>query len=301
MTSLQYRLNSVDIWEENLKTQALDSKQKEAREYQTEWSGIFFKVRKVLYQKRSAFQKIEIIENDFFGRVLFLDGLVQTTEKDEFFYHEMLVHPALACHPHPDNVLIIGGGDGGALREVLKHPVKKAWLVEIDEQVIKACEKYFPWLDKSLSDPRAELAIADGFEFIQRTTEKFDVVIVDSSDPVGPSAILHAKDFYQKLKKILKPDGIIAAQAGSQLLHLKEQAQKARYLKKMFHCARFYFGPVPTYPVGTWCYHFLSDKIDPLRVKKLRLVPGLKYYNQGIHYASFIEPAFFEQATKGSR
>lgn len=281
-----------------MKAQALDPKRKEAREYQTPSSGIFFKAKKVLFQKRSAFQKIEIIENDFYGRVLFLDGLVQTTEKDEFFYHEMLVHPALSCHPHPERVMIIGGGDGGALREVLKHPVKKAWLVEIDEEVIKACEKYFPWLEKALSDSRAELAIADGFQFIQQTTEKFDVIIVDSSDPVGPSAVLHAKDFYQKLKKVLKPEGIIAAQAGSQLLHLKEHSNKVRYLKKMFRWARFYFGPVPTYPVGTWCYNFLSDKIDPLKVEKLRLVPGLKYYNQSIHYASFIAPNFFEEALK---
>ncbi|MGB9893738.1 MAG: spermidine synthase, partial [Candidatus Saccharicenans sp.] len=141
-----------------MKAKALSSDRKEAKEYQTDSSGIFFKVKKVLYEKKSAFQKIEIIENDFYGRVLFLDGLVQTTERDEFFYHEMLVHPALACHPRPEKVLIIGGGDGGALREVLRHPVKKAWLVEIDQEVIRACQKYFPWLDKALSDPRAELA-----------------------------------------------------------------------------------------------------------------------------------------------
>jgi spermidine synthase len=281
-----------------VKVQALDSKRKEAREYQTPSSGVFFKAKKLLYEKKSAFQKIEIIENDFYGRVLFLDGLVQTTEKDEFFYHEMLVHPALACHSRPEKVAIIGGGDGGALREVLKHPVKKAWLVEIDQEVIRACEKYFSWLDQALSDPRAELAIADGFEFIQRTTEKFEVIIVDSSDPVGPSAVLHTKDFYQKLKKVLQPDGIIVAQAGSQLLHLEEQAQKARFLKKMFRFARFYFGPVPTYPVGTWCYTFLSDRVDPLKIKKLRIPADLKYFNAEIHQACFAEPAFFEQAIK---
>lgn len=139
-----------------MKNTALSSDRKEAREYQTASSGLFFKARKVLYEKKSAFQKIEIIENDFYGRVLFLDGLVQTTEKDEFFYHEMLVHPALACLPHPEKVLVIGGGDGGALREVLKHPVKKAWLVEIDQEVIRACERFFPWLEAALSDPRAE-------------------------------------------------------------------------------------------------------------------------------------------------
>lgn len=284
-----------------MKNTALSSDHREAREYQTASSGLFFKARKVLYQKKSAFQKIEIIENDFYGRVLFLDGLVQTTEKDEFFYHEMLVHPALSCLPHPEKVLIIGGGDGGALREVLKHPVKKAWLVEIDREVIRACEKYFPWLDSALSDPRAELAIADGFEFIQKTSERFEAIIVDSSDPVGPSAILHARDFYLKLKKALKPGGVIVAQAGSQLLHLKEHGQKARFLKRMFRVSRFYSAPVPTYPVGTWCYTLLSDRIDPLKVKKLRIPAGLKYFNEEIFWASFAQPVFFQQALRSSR
>lgn len=279
-----------------MRKKALISNRREAREYQTESSGMFFKVKNVLCEKKSAFQRIEIIENDFFGRVLFLDGLVQTTERDEFFYHEMLVHPALACIRRPEKVLIIGGGDGGALREVLKYPVKKAWLVEIDQEVIKACAKYFPWLNGALSDPRAELAIADGFNFIQTTTEKFDVIIVDSSDPVGPSAILHARKFFLKLKQALKPEGVIVAQAGSQILHLQEHRQKATFLKRMFGIARFYCSPVPTYPVGTWCYTFLSDQIDPLTVRKLRIPPGLKYYNSDIHSSSFSLPVFFEKA-----
>ncbi len=284
-----------------MKNKALSADRREAREFQTASSGLFFKAKKILYEKKSAFQKIEIIENDFYGRVLFLDGLVQTTEKDEFFYHEMLVHPGLACIPRPEKVLIIGGGDGGALREVLKHPVKKAWLVEIDQEVIQACEKYFPWLDRALSDPRSELAIADGFDFIQKTSERFEAIIVDSSDPVGPSAILHARDFYLKLKKVLKPGGLIMAQAGSQLLHLKEHSQKARFLKKMFKVARFYSAPVPTYPVGTWCYTFMSDDIDPLRVKKLRIPDGLKYFNEEIFRASFAQPAFFQKALRNSK
>lgn len=284
-----------------MKNSALSSDRKEAREYQTTSSGLFFKAKKVLFEKKSAFQKIEIIENDFYGRVLFLDGLVQTTEKDEFFYHEMLVHPALACLPRPEKVLIIGGGDGGALREVLKHPVRKAWLVEIDQEVIRACERYFPWLEAALSDPRAELAIADGFDFIQKTSERFEAIIVDSSDPVGPSAILHARDFYSKLKKVLKPGGVIVAQAGSQLLHLKEHGQKARFLKKMFRYSSFYSAPVPTYPVGTWCYTFLSDRVDPMKVKKLRVPGGLKYFNEEIFRAGFAQPTFFQQALRSSK
>src|SRR5512135_3507251 len=128
------------------RTQALNTRRTEAREYQTPASGIFFSVAKVLYRGRSRFQTIEIIRNRDYGRVLLLDGLVQTTERDEFYYHEMLVHPALASHPKPEHVLIVGGGDGGALREVLKHPVRKVWLVEIDGQVLDACYEHFPWL-----------------------------------------------------------------------------------------------------------------------------------------------------------
>jgi len=281
-----------------LKKTSLSTDRREAREYQTPSSGVFFRVKKVLYEKKSPYQKIEIVENEFYGRVLFLDGLVQTTERDEFFYHEMLVHPALACLPRPDKVLIIGGGDGGALREALKHPVKKAWLVEIDQEVIRACQKYFPWLNEAMSDPRAELAIADGFDFIQQTTERFSAIIVDSSDPVGPSTVLHERDFYLKLKKILAPGGVIVAQAGSQWLHLEEHRKKAKFLKKMFKICRFYSAPVPSYPVGTWCYTFLSDKIDPLKIKKFRIPAGLKYFNREVFLASFALPNFMKQALR---
>ena len=181
-------------------TKALNAKKTEAREFQTVASGIFFTVKDVLYEGKSKFQKIEIVRNKDYGRVLFLDGLVQTTERDEFYYHEMLVHPALASHPRPKNVLIIGGGDGGALREVLKHPVRKAWLVEIDGQVIEACREHFPWLRSTFRDPRAELVVEDGNIFIDKVRETFDVILVDSSDPVGPSTVLHQEAFYRKLK-----------------------------------------------------------------------------------------------------
>jgi spermidine synthase len=271
---------------------SLTGDRKEAREFQTADSGIFLKVRKVLYNRKSAFQKIEIVENRDFGRVLFLDGLLQTTEKDEFYYHEMLVHPAMSSHPRPRNVLIIGGGDGGALREILRHPVEKAWMVEIDGQVVEACRRHFGWIEEPLAGGRAELVIDDGNVFIRRTRETFDVILVDSSDPVGPSAVLHEEGFYRKLKSRLRPGGIIAAQAGSLVLHQDQHAAKARYLRKMFKHARFYLGPVPTYPVGTWCYTFLSDAVDPTSARKLRIPAGLKYYNPEIHRAAFALPNF---------
>ena len=274
------------------KKTAFNKDRTEAREFQTPTSGVFFKIKKVLFDRRSKFQKIEIIENETYGRVLLLDGLVQTTEKDEFFYHEMLVHPAMASHIRPKTVLIIGGGDGGALREALRYPVERARLCEIDGQVIEACRTHFDWLKPAFEDGRAELVIGDGNVFIRNTKEKFDVILVDSSDPVGPSTILHSRVFYEKLKTRLAPGGIVAAQAGSQVLHLEEHREKSVFLKKLFKYASFYLGPVPTYPVGMWCYNFLSDAVDPLAKKKLKVPGGLKYYNPEIHRAAFALPNF---------
>jgi spermidine synthase len=272
---------------------ALNARKTEAREYQTPASGIFLSVDEVLYEARSRFQRIEIVRNKDYGRVLFLDGLLQTTERDEFYYHEMLVHPAMSSHPHPRHVLIVGGGDGGALREVLKYrSVEKAWLVEIDGCVIDACRVHFPWLDRVFRDKRAELVVADGDDFIAATRQKFDVILVDSSDPVGPSTVLHQEAFYRKLKSRLKAGGIVAAQAGSLMLHQDSHARKSVFLRKLFRFSDLYLGPVPTYPVGTWGYNFLSDKVDPLAVRKSRAPEGLKYYNPVIHMAAFALPNF---------
>jgi spermidine synthase len=279
-------------------TKGLNARKTEAREYQTPASGIFFSVKKVLYTGRSKFQTIEIIENKDYGRILVLDGLIQTTERDEFYYHEMLVHPAMASHPKPEEVLIVGGGDGGALREVLKYGVKKVWLVEIDGLVIEACRKHFPWLRPAFADERAELVVADGNVFIEETDRKFDVILVDSSDPVGPSTVLHEEAFYRKLKSRLKPGGIIAAQAGSLMLHLESHAAKSVFLRRMFRHSGLYLGPVPTYPVGTWCYNFLSDRVNPLAARKPKFPKGLKYINGDVLRAAFALPNFLKEKLK---
>jgi spermidine synthase len=282
-------------------TKALNAEKTEAREYQTPASGIFFTVKDVLYEGRSRFQRIEIIRNKDYGRVLLLDGLVQTTERDEFYYHEMLVHPAMASHARPAKVLIIGGGDGGALREVLKHPVRKAWLVEIDGEVIEACRDHFPWLKAALKDERAELVVEDGNVFIDAVREKFDVILVDSSDPVGPSTVLHQEAFYRKLNAKLRPGGIIAAQAGSLMLHLDSHARKRAFLRRIFRHARLYIGPVPTYPVGMWCYDFLSDRVDPEKVRTLYVPDGLRYFNPDVYRAAFALPNFLaDRLAKGT-
>jgi len=265
----------------------------EIREYHSSSGGLFFKVKNLLYSHRSPYQRIEVIENEYFGKMLLLDGLVQTTERDEFCYHEMLVHPALITHPSPKDILIIGGGDGAALKEILLYPVERLWLVEIDSQVIEASKNFFPWLSPALEDGRVELTIADGEEFIHKINRKFDVVLVDSSDPVGPSSRLHEEDFYRDLKSRLNPEGVVVTQLGSPFYHLEELKKKSVFLDKIFEVARFYTGPVPSYPGGIWCYVYLSDKIDPLKLTR-EPPGGLKYFNQKIHKKAFSLPNFLK-------
>lgn len=266
----------------------------EIREYHSSSCGIFFKKKRLIYRENSPYQKIEVIENEHFGKVLLLDDLVQTTEKDEFFYHEMLIHPALVTHPSPQDVLIIGGGDGGGLKEVLRYSIKQALLVEIDPYVIDISKKYFPWLSPCLRDKRSELMIGDGRKYVQKTDRKFDVVIIDSSDPVGPSLVLHQKNFYKDLKNCLRPEGVAIAQIGSPFYHLESIAKKDVFLKKLFKIAYFYLAPVPTYPGGSWCFAFLSDKIEPFAVRR-DPPAGLKYFNLDIHQAAFALPNFMKK------
>lgn len=267
----------------------------EVREFHTPTSGLFFRAKQRLFSGKSAFQRMEVIATESFGRILLLDGLVQTTEKDEFFYHEMLVHPAMACHPDPKEVLIIGGGDGGALREVLRYPVSRATVVEIDAGVIAVCKKYFPQLSSSFRDKRAEVIIGDGNRFVKDASGAYDVILVDSSDPVGPSAVLHQRGFYSRLGRRLRPGGVVAGQAGSPLYHLKSLKAKRVFLRDIFRNSCFYLGPVPTYPGGIWCYVFLSDKVDPCKGPRKELPPGLRYYSPGIHRAAFVLPEFLNR------
>lgn len=261
----------------------------EVKEYHTRSSGIFFKKKRVLHEEKSNYQKIEVIENEHFGKVLLLDGLVQTTEKDEFFYHEMLVHPALVTHPSPREILIIGGGDGGGLKEILRYQIDHVYLVEIDPSVVEVSKKYFPWLSSSLKDKRSELLIADGREFLRETDKKFDIVIVDSSDPVGPSITLHEEGFYKEIKKVLNPEAIVVSQAGSPFYHLESIVKKDIFLRKQFEFVSFYSGLVPTYPGGSWCFAFLSDRIEPFAIRR-NPPPGLTYFNLEIHKAAFALP-----------
>jgi spermidine synthase len=271
-----------------------DMGMKEIREYHSSSMGLFFTVDSILCSERSSYQKIEVFENESFGKILLLDGLVQTTEKDEFFYHEMLIHPALTVHSSLQNVLVIGGGDGGALKEILRYPVDTVSHVEIDAQVIEVGKRYFPWLSPCLDDKRVELVIADGLEFLKETERTFDIVFVDSSEPIGPSLSLHRREFYETVKNCLNGEkSVVVAQIGSPLYHLEFIRECSAAFKEIFKTVLFYLGPAPSYPGGSWCYVFLSDSADP-RILQREPAPGLRYYNRDIHQAAFALPPFMK-------
>jgi spermidine synthase len=255
--------------------------------------SLSLKVKETLYRERSVYQEILIVDTYAFGRVLLLDSTIQTTEKDEFYYHEMLIHVPLCAHTHPERILIIGGGDGGCVRETLKHPsVKKIVHVEIDGKVVEACQKYLPLLNPDPLNHKIELHIADGIEYVKNGEDQFDVIVIDSTDPVGPAANLFGYDFYQSIYQALRADGIIVTQSESPFLHTP-------FIKKIFHTmsqafpyVRVYFSPMPTYPSGTWSYTVGSKINDP--ALPVRALPqGMtRYYNGDIHKSAFALPNY---------
>lgn len=262
--------------------------------------GLTVKVKDVLYREKSDFQMIEIIETEAFGKMLLLDGLVMTTERDEFFYHEMIAHIPMLAHKHPKKVLVIGGGDGGTVREVLKHNcVEEVVLCEIDGLVIEACQKYMPQLASELVDERVDIQVRDGIEFIKKQKGEFDIILIDSTDPMGPGEGLFTEEFYKDVNSALKEGGIMVAQSESPFANQEEIKKMYPLLKKAFPLVRPYAGPMPTYPGGYWCWAFCSNSYDPLSfVDDYRadiITEGAKLYNKDIHRAAFAIPNFLKE------
>jgi spermidine synthase len=261
---------------------------------------------KSLYKKKTAHQNCQISKTKDFGNVLFLDGAIQTTEADEYIYHEMLVHPLLLTHPKPENVLIVGGGDGGVLRELFKYPIKEAIMVEIDRTVIDLSKKYLPKISKgSFRDNRLGLIIDDGAKYIKETPKKFDIVIVDSPDPVGPANALFSKKFYQGVSKVLKPNGVMIRQTGSVFLQSEILKSNYRRIKKIFPQTFIQLVSIPTYIGGFFSFIIAAKKINFLKAKKSKIKKKYsklnlktKYYNPDIQFASLQLPNNLKELVK---
>ncbi|HSX03842.1 MAG TPA: polyamine aminopropyltransferase [Rhabdochlamydiaceae bacterium] len=258
-----------------------------------------FSISKELYRDKTEHQDLVIFENKRFGKVLALDGIIQLTEADEPIYHEMIVHVPLLTHGAPTSILILGGGDGGALREVLKYPsVKRAVLVDIDSSVIELSTKYFPKVSNgAFEDPRVQIIVDDASKFVTTSDQTFDVIICDSTDPIGPGACLFTSEFYGECKKRLKPGGIFVNQGGVPFLQQDEFSSIWKNLSSQFHHAGFYVAPVPTYVGGFMAFGWASDtdyqvSEETLRERAAHLGDSLFYYTPKIHKASFALPHF---------
>lgn len=267
-------------------------------------TGLTFGVTELLYSGRSEFQKIQVLQTDSWGRLLTLDGLVMMTERDEFVYHEMITHPSVSILPRPRRVLVIGGGDGGTVRELLRYEeIAQVDLVEIDREVVEVSRAFFPTVSSALDDERLRIHIRDGIEFVRQTADgEYDLVIVDSTDPVGFAEGLFGEDFYADCARILNENGILVSQSESPFDEtFQNSIGRARdVLGRIFARTHVYLAHIPTYPTGTWSFTMATkglhpiDDFHPPRVadRTAPFAADLKYYNVGLHLGAFALPNF---------
>ena len=263
-----------------------------------------FRIDKLYFENKTDHQHLMIFHNAALGRVMTLDGIVQTTEADEFVYHEMMAHVPLVAHGAPQHVLIIGGGDGGMLREVAKHPVKSITQVEIDAAVVEMAKTYLPNHSAgAYDDPRLQLVIDDGFAFVRDDTGHYDVIIVDSTDPIGPGEVLFSEDFYAFANARLAPGGVIVTQNGVPFFQPDEVTTTHRRLVRHFTDATFYCAPVPTYYGGFMTFGWATDATELrgqsptiIRDRVERAALETCYYNADMHGAAFALPQYVRAA-----
>lgn len=259
-----------------------------------------YKATDVLHHSVSEFQEIDIVETVALGRMLLLDGMVMTSERDEFIYHEMIAHIPMLAHPNPRNVLVIGGGDGGTIREVLKHPsVERAVLCEIDGDVIDVCKKYLPSIAGKLDDPRVEIEVRDGAAYIANHKNTFDVILIDSTDPIGPGEKLFTKEFYLNTLAALTENGIMACQSESPVAVPDECKRINKLLRSVFPYVQPYTACIPSYPGGQWTWSFCSKGIKPLENINASVAAELektaRFYNRELHQCVFVLPNYVKQ------
>ncbi len=269
-------------------------------EKQTDHFGITMKINRTLHTEQTDFQKLDIVETEEWGKMLLLDDMVMTSVKDEFVYHEMVTHIPLHTHICPEHVLVVGGGDGGVIREVLKHEhVKKATLVEIDGRVIEYSKQYLTEIAGKLTDQRVEVLVDDGFMHIAKSENKYDVIIVDSTEPVGPAISLFTKGFYAGIYQALKEDGIFVAQTDNPWFKADLIQSVFKDVKDIFPITGLYTANIPTYPSGLWTFTIGSKKYHPLEIPDDRFTEmETKYYTKELHKAAFVLPKFVADLLK---
>lgn len=270
-------------------------------EKQTPDLSLSIRITAILFHKASNYQDILVVDTAEFGKVLLLDNRIQAAEIDEFIYHEMISHVALYSHPAPSKILVIGGGDGGTVREVVKHSlVELIELVEIDRDVVEVARSHLTHLSSGLSDQRCKLIIAEGTEYIKNIKDSYDIVIVDSTDPIGPATNLFTEDFYSAAYTSLREDGFFVSQTESPILHKDLICRVHKSLSSIFPIVKIYTAPIPTYPSGLWSFTIGSKKYDPARpIRKGEI--KTKYYSEGIHRASFVLPRFLDEAINDAK
>jgi spermidine synthase len=271
-------------------------------EQQTDEVRFSIKVKQHLYTGKSEFQDVDVFESEEFGKFLTLDGLMMVTEKDEFIYHDMITHVAMATNPNIKKVLVIGGGDGGTVRELTRYShIEKIDMVEIDKLVVDVSREYLPITASKLDDPRVSLYFEDGIHFVADTKEIYDLILVDSTDPIGPGEGLFTTEFYQNCFNILSDNGILVNQSESpyydQFSHEMKRAHKK--IKNIFPISKVYQFHMPTYPSGHWLFGFASKKLDPIKDvdfdKWNALGIKTKYYNPQLHVGCFALPSYVQE------
>lgn len=255
------------------------------------------RIKQVLYHRKSQYQDVLVLDTLRFGRMLVLDGCVMTTERDEFVYHELISHPALLTVNNPQSVCVVGGGDGGTVREVLKHPtVERVVLAEIDQDVIDVCKEFFPGHTSGLTDPRVDIQVGDGFEYLKQHPGEFDVILSDSTDPIGPGVVLFSSKYFDLAKSAMKQGGCFVTQAEGMWCRSHSAVSVRNELLNHFKSCEWYGAPIPTYPGGFWSFLIASDAVDFRKIadksRQKLIEQSSKFYSSALHSGLFSMPRF---------
>ncbi len=257
-----------------------------------------YEVEDILHKSKSQFQEIVVLKNPHFGKILVLDGVVQITERDELFYHEMLVHMVMHAHPNPKKVIVIGGGDGGTVREVLKHDsVEKVYFIEIDEEVINVSREFFPTVACGVDDPRVEIKCMDGAEFVKGRNGDIDIVIVDSTDIIGFAKSLFTVEFFKSVKDCLTDEGMFVTLSESLHFHKEIVAEVQEEMKLIFPIVDLYTAPIATYAGNWWSFSAASKKHDLRQIRREYTI-DTQYYSDEMHQQSFLPKKMYERLMK---